>query len=109
MVEPLVVSLEMLLFTRLSKFVMWLTLALFHLTLAVLALALLWWWQVQPSQLAGSLVSIPASLTVQWIGLLGCSAATLLFLYVRLWRKAYSKIATPYFFRGVTDGRPLTY
>lgn len=109
MPEPLPVSLELLLLTRLGIVVMWLAFALFHLTLAVISLALLWWWQVPPSRFAELLAVVPASLSVQWLGILGCSAATLLVLYVLAWRRLYAKLTVPFFFRGVTDGKPLTY
>lgn len=109
MTEPLRVSLELLLLTRLSVAVMWLTFVVFHLVLAALSLFLLWWWQVQPTRLAEFLALVPASYEVQWLALLGCTGAGILFLYLRLWRRAYSKFATPYFFRGVTDGMLLTY
>lgn len=89
-----------LLLAGVARVVMWLAFAVFHLILAVSALFLLWWWQVPPSQFLGFLASIPDDKHVQWIALAGCSGASILALYCWCWKRIYTKLTTPYIFRG---------
>lgn len=83
--------------------VMWLTFAVFHLTLFVVALVALWWLQIPPETLVERFVSFAQSLHVAVAGLFGLSVATILALWVKLWRRVYGKVITPYLFRDVDE------
>lgn len=92
-----------LLLMRLSMLVMWLTFFVFHLTIFVLALVTLWWVQIPPETLFEQLAQFAQSRSAAIVGLLGVSALTILALWVKVWRKAYSKIVTPYLFRDADE------
>lgn len=88
---------------RLAMVVMWLTFAVFHLTLFVLALLALWALQIPPQLLVEQSLECARSLHAAVAGVLGLSAATILVLWVKLWRKGYAKLITPYLFRDVDE------
>ncbi|HYS88531.1 MAG TPA: hypothetical protein VEN78_26540 [Bradyrhizobium sp.] len=88
---------------RLSMVVMWLTFFVFHLTLFVLAVVALWWLRIPPETLVEQLASFAQSLSAALAGLVGLSALTILGLWVKLWRRVYGKVVTPYLFRDIDE------
>jgi hypothetical protein len=94
-------ELTLSLIARLSLLVMWLTFALFHLALLVVGLYALWWLQIPPQQLGERFLSFVHSLPAAIAGVLGVSALTILVLWIKLWRRIYGKITTPYLFRDI--------
>jgi hypothetical protein len=86
---------------RLGVAVIWLTFAVFHLAVIDVVAIVLWCSQVSPASLYRWLVSIRDSQPSLWLGALGIGVVVLLALYVKLWRRIYSKLTTPYFFRGL--------
>ena len=88
---------------RLALVVMWLTFAVFHLALFVIVLIVLWSLQIPPQTLVEQFVSFAQSRHAAVVGLLGISAATILVLWVKLWRIVYGKLITPYLFRDVNE------
>jgi uncharacterized membrane protein len=98
----------MALITGLAMQVMWLTFAVFHLALAVIALALIWWYHVSPERIAAFLASMPESLTVQWLGLGGISATAVFFLYVKVWRRCFARVLSKSLFRPLHEAANST-
>ena len=82
---------------------MWLTFAVFHLALFVVALIVLWSLQIPPQRLVEQFVSFAQSLHIAVAGLFGLSVATILALWVKVWRRVYGKLITPYLFCGVDE------
>jgi hypothetical protein len=93
-------SIESLLIARVVGALMWLTFFVFHLTLAVIALFALWYFQVQPQQLVKSFVAIDASPLVKVVlFLLGTGLGMLLLrFYVKMWRRLFLTATNHYFF-----------
>ncbi len=96
-------ALALSLVQRLSLIVMWLVIAVIHLTLIVITITVLWWLQIPPETLAGRFALFARSLPVALAGGLGLSALTILALWVRLCRKAYAKVTTPFLFRDANE------
>ena len=69
---------------RLSQLWMWMLIAVAHLALCVMALACLWWFQVQPSGLLAAAQRVIASRPVGAFLFLGGSIATAAGLYWKL-------------------------
>ena len=88
---------------RLGLVVMWLTFTVFHLTVFVLGLVVLWWLRIPPERLVEQFLTFAQSLHVAIAGLFGISVLTLLAIWVRLWRRIYGKVITPYLFRDITE------
>ena len=90
---------------RLGALIMWLAFAVFHLGLAVAALAALWFWQVSPADAAqgasAAFQRFHGATLLAVAGTLGVSGAALLWGYVTLWRRGYAKVVTPYLFQDV--------
>lgn len=86
---------------RMSLVIMWLTFFVFHLTLFVIALVVLWLLQIPPQTLVEQFAQFARSLHVAIAGLFGITAATILGLWVKLWTKIYGKVVTPYLFREI--------
>lgn len=92
-----------LLVRRLAVLVMWLTFAVFHLALFVIALVALCALQIPPQTLVEQFVAFAQSLHAAVAGLFGLSVLTILVLWVKLWRRVYGKLITPYLFRDVDE------
>jgi len=90
---------------RLALVVMWLAFAVFHLALLACALAAAWFWQISPETAS----EFATSLFQQWrgasflgiLGFLGFSGGLALYWYVRMWRKIYGALVTPFLFRDI--------
>jgi hypothetical protein len=93
------------LLARLSLVIMWLTVFVFHLTLFVLALVALWFFQIPPQTLVAQFLAFAQSLHAAIASLIGVSVLTVLVLWVKLWMRIYGAVITPYLFRDIDEAR----
>lgn len=77
--------------TRLGRLWMWSAIWLAHLTAAVAAGFVLWWWRVTPAQCTDAFLRMQASKPFATYAFLGGSILGLLALYVKLLRLAHGQ------------------
>lgn len=92
---------------RVSLLVMWAWFAIFHISIVQAGLCVAWYYEVGPTRIAATIAALyHASTTTTLLavgGLLGLSALAIWKYYVRIWRKAWSSVTTPYVFREIDD------
>lgn len=92
---------------QMGRLVMWLTFAVFNLSLVVVCLLVFWLFSVSPSRLFEMVSSFYSSThlatAVSVLALFGASLATVFYWYWRLWCKAYSSIVVPLLFKDLVD------
>ena len=86
--------------TKLARMVIWLVFVTVHLVLALLALWLLWWLQVQPQDIrtwvaSGFRPGTPAATILGIVSALGISAGGLLWAYAKAWRWLLRRFVRP--------------
>lgn len=89
---------------RMGALVTWLVIALLHLALAVIALALLWVLQVQPTEIAATLRAWSNSSALGVASALGASLLTVGWGYWRLARLAHGSVGRGPIYRYLSKG-----
>jgi len=98
----------MVLITRLGKLVMWIVFMLFHLGLFVAAFFWLWITETTPTYLIAQtkgllhlLLDPTTGAVLRYLGI--ASVPVVVGAYIWAWRKAYSRLVTPFLFRPIND------
>jgi hypothetical protein len=81
----------------------WSIFCLCHLLLLVILLFLIWWFQIQPQQVASLASSVlqysPVATGWLVVSFLGVSGGTILWLYARAWNWAFAKWSNHFMFK----------
>jgi len=92
----------MIVTTKLSKTVVWLSFMIIHLTLAILLLALAWWMKITPDSIQSAFVDIflhsPFSRVWQTATTLGLSLGAVLLAYAKCWQWFLRKLLDSFIF-----------
>lgn len=90
---------------NLSRLFGWLVFWLAHLLMALVGMALLWWFQVTPAEVAETVLGMSQSTTSSVLGLAGASILGAMSLYLAaaqwIWRKTYMVWQTEQLFAGI--------
>jgi hypothetical protein len=74
--------------------------ALVHVVLVLIALCLLWWFQVTPQEIRALVVSFqhqePIATIAGTVGLLGVSAGAAVWAYAKCWQWLLQRLASKY-------------
>ena len=87
---------------KLAGVIVWLVFLIVHLVLAVVVLALLWWFQVSPPAIQASVSlffqSSPAPTIAETLAFLGLSGGGALWAYAKTWRWLLRKMLSAFLF-----------
>lgn len=85
----------------------WTIFCVFHLILLTILALVLWIYQVQPHQVMAKMISLPQVLHLTsvfaLVAFFGVSGGTILLLYVKIWNRIYTKLSTPFIFKGANE------
>lgn len=87
---------------KLASVLVWVVFIVSHLFLMVFGLALLWWYQVSPTAIQGTVSqffqSSPASTIAGSFAFLGLSGGGVLWAYAKIWRWLLHKMLSSFLF-----------
>ena len=87
---------------KLANILVWVLFFIFHLSLLVLALGFLWWFQISPAAIQAAVAqffhSSPASTIAGTLAFLGLSGGGILWGYARVWRRILHKMLSAFLF-----------
>ena len=87
---------------KLARVLVWVVFVITHLSLVVVTLGALWWFQVSPSAIQASvaqfLQSSSGSIIAQTVAFLGLSGGAVLWAYAKAWRWLLDKLLSAFLF-----------
>lgn len=85
----------------------WTIFCVVHLILISTLALVLWIYQIQPQQVTVKLISFSQALHLTnafaAVGFFGISGGTILLFYIKLWNRIYTKLSTPFIFKGANE------
>jgi hypothetical protein len=85
----------------------WTIFCVFHLIIFSTLALVLWLCQIQPQQVTAKMISLSQALHLSNVfalmSFLGISGGAFLFAYIKIWNKIYTKLSTPFIFKGANE------
>ena len=82
----------------------WTIFCVFHLILFAILVLVLWLYQIQPQQVTAKMISLSQALHLTNVfvvlAFFGISGGAVLFAYIKVWNRIYTKLSTPFIFKG---------
>ncbi len=78
-----------------------------HLILFLILALVLWIYQIQPHQVTAKMISLSQALHLTnvfaVVSFFGLSGGTILLIYIKIWNRIYTKLSTPFIFKGANE------
>jgi len=91
---------------RMARLIVWLWIALFHIGLVFIAIAMMWFFQITPADVVAWLHATQEKTLYTLAGILGASVWTLVVLWRLVLRKVHARYGRDAIWSALNDGMP---